>query len=83
MYDPTIEEYLCRIRNVVEGPQRRVKVVVVVESNCLDPCLDLLYRNEVRSEVRSKGLVSLTCFNDIATDTKLDWRQVLVESCCK
>lgn len=83
MYDPTIEEYLCRIRNIVEGPQRRVKVVVVVEGNCLDPCLDLLCRNEVRLEVRSNGLVRLTCFNDIAADTKLDWVQVLVESCCK
>ena len=81
MYDATIEEYLCRIRNVVEGLQRRVKVVVVVESNCLDPCLDLLCCSDVRSEVSSKGPVTLTCFNDIAADTTFDWRQVLVESC--
>ena len=42
MYDAAIEEYLCCIRYVVEGSQCRVKVIVVVESNRLDPGLDLL-----------------------------------------
>ena len=84
MYDPTVEEYLCCIRNVVEGPQRRVKIVVVVEADCLDPSLDFLYCNGVSLEARGKELVlSLTCFSDIAVDTILDWNQLFVESCCK
>lgn len=72
MYDPTVEENLCCIWNVVERPQRRVKVIVVVETNGLDPSLDFLYCNDMRFEVRFNGLESLTCFNDIAADTIVD-----------
>ncbi|KAL9135017.1 MAG: hypothetical protein Q9175_003802, partial [Cornicularia normoerica] len=72
MYDPTVEEDLCGIRNVVEGPQRRVKVVVVVEPHRLNPSLDFLYCNDVKFWGHVQCIGSAICMRGSQLVRKID-----------
>jgi hypothetical protein len=74
--DAHVEQDLGGIRDPVKGLERLIELIVVVELEGLDPCLDFLLRARVSrcsaissrrgiSQWSHEGLVHLTCFNDM------------------